>query len=323
MPDESPTLLYWLLDQSSSIDTSPQLSVLDWKRHSDQASQSWNESGERAIIGGFLADRLAYAFAAGYHSAIQCLTPEIPLDSIAAFCVSEKGGGHPRAIKTQLVREASKGGGEAWSMKGTKTFVTCANEADLLLIAASTGVDEKGRNRLRMVQISRDTDGLDIKPREKLSFIPEISHGIVELNDVMIEDSQLMPGDAYAEYIKPFGTIEDIHILAAFMGHLLRTAFLNDWPQDIKGEILAILVSAQSLTKADAKAPDTHIALAGLQRLMRNQMIRIEPHWEKTSEETRNAWERDRSVFGMGQKAKDIRVQSAWAKFLPTTGKLD
>lgn len=316
MSDNTPELLDWLLRQSRSIDTSPQPSLLDWKQIADRIGESWNRTGDQAIVGGFLADRLSYAFASGYHSALRCLVPSLPPHTIAAFCVSEKGGAHPRRIETRLKKNSAKADEEeTWEMNGTKTFVTCADEAEVLLIAASTGLDDNGRNTLRMVQVPRNTPGLEIKPREDLAFIPEISHGIVELNDVSVKKSQLMPGDAYAAYIKPFGTIEDIHILAAFMGFLLRTASLNEWPQGVKSEIVAILIGANSLTNADPKSPETHIALAGLQRLMRNQMIRIEPHWGTTPEDVQHAWERDRTVFLMGHKAKEIRLQSAWAKF--------
>ena len=316
MSNTASSFLPWLLTKSSAIDETPQPSLMDWKVLWDQTDETYSSPGERAITGGFLADRLAYAFVAGYFSALKSLVPDLPSKAISAFCVSEKGGGHPRAIQTTLENQSEdKENNKSWTMNGTKTFVTCASEVDILLVAASAGIDEQGRNQLQMVQVPRNAPGLKIVPREKMAFIPEISHGIVELDNVVANESQILPGDGYSDYVRPFGTIEDIHILGAFMGYLLRLARLHDWPPEIASEILAILSGARTLSEADPKSFETQITLAGLQRLMRNQLIRIEPHWENTSEDTRNRWERDRALFSMGQKAKDIRLQSAWAKF--------
>ena len=316
MSDSTPSFIPWLLAHSGSLDETPQPSLMDWKGHWDQFCDIWKSPADRAITGGYLADRLAYAFAAGYFSALQRLVPNLPEKSISAFCVSEKGGGHPRAVKTSLESYASDtDAAKSWKINGTKTFVTCAKEVEILLIAASVGADDNGRNQIQMVQVPRDTAGLDINPRENMSFIPEVSHGTVELRNVVISESQILPGDGYSDYVRPFGIIEDIHILAANTGYLLRLAQLNDWPQNISAEILAILTSARNLSDADPKSPDTQITLAGLQSLMRNQLIRIEPHWGKTSADTQSRWERDRALFSMGHQAKDKRLQSAWAKF--------
>jgi acyl-CoA dehydrogenase len=316
MSDNTPSFISWLLAQSGSLDETPQPSLMDWKAQWDQFGDTWKSPADRAIIGGFLADRLAYAFAAGYFSALQRLVPKLPEKAISAFCVSEKEGGHPRAIKTTLESHPSDSNtAESWKMNGTKTFVTCAIEVDILLVVASTGTDNSGRNQLKMVQLPRDTAGMKVIPREKMSFIPEVSHGIVELTDVEVTESQILPGDGYSDYVRPFGIIEDIHILAANTGYILRLARLNNWPPNISAEVLAILSSARTLSGADPKSPDTQITLAGLQSLMRNQLIRIEPQWEKTSDETRSRWERDRALFSMGQKAGEIRLQSAWDKF--------
>src|SRR6185436_13084691 len=58
------------------------------------------DPAERAAWGGLVADRLGYAFVAGYASALARLAPGIA--TRAALCVTEEGGGHPRAIKTTL-----------------------------------------------------------------------------------------------------------------------------------------------------------------------------------------------------------------------------
>src|SRR5512133_2896861 len=55
-----------------------------------------------AIAGGYAADRLAWAFSAGYQAALRALVPQLPAAALVSLCVSETAGNHPRAIQTSL-----------------------------------------------------------------------------------------------------------------------------------------------------------------------------------------------------------------------------
>src|SRR4051794_5502756 len=78
---------------------------------------------ERAVIGGARADRVGHAFALGYACALEALAGE----GSAAFCVTEAGGNHPRAIETQLVDGR---------VTGRKAWATLADRADHLVVVA-------------------------------------------------------------------------------------------------------------------------------------------------------------------------------------------
>ena len=71
---------------------------------------------DEAIVGGFAADRVAYAFAAGYQAALRALVPDLSRESIASFCATEQGGAHPRNIQTSLTPTQSGG----FILEGTK-----------------------------------------------------------------------------------------------------------------------------------------------------------------------------------------------------------
>src|SRR3954471_19636201 len=88
-----------------------------------------------ALLGGFAADRLGYAFASGYQAALRALVPDLPEDCVASLCVTERGGGHPRAIETRL--DPIAGGG--YRLTGRKRWATLSSEAGVLLVAASAG----------------------------------------------------------------------------------------------------------------------------------------------------------------------------------------
>ncbi|MCP4756407.1 MAG: acyl-CoA dehydrogenase [Proteobacteria bacterium] len=310
------TILDWLLSQGSSIDPDPIPSLGDWKKRCEQSDKNWSEPIDRAIAGGFLADRTAYAFAAGYHAALQRLVPSLPPGSITAFCVTEKGGGHPRAILSRLERiDGEPNQPPLWKLNGFKSFVTCAREAEVLLVAASIGTGEDGRNRVRMVQLKRDTPGLTINPMKDLPYIPEISHGTVSLEEVEIADAQLLPGDGYSEYVKPFRTIEDLYILAAVTGYQFRAACEFGWPRELKEQLLASLACIRTLAVADPNAAQVHIALAGLRKQMNLLAVDLDPLWKETPETTKNAWERDKGLTNISVKAQSQRLETAWENY--------
>ena len=144
------TILDWLFERRGHIDTACLDSVTAWKKVFDEASVGWDVPADRAVIGGFLADRTAYAFAAGYESGLRRLVPALPERAIVSFCVTEEKGGHPSTIRTTLKEE---GTGNSFSLTGGKKFITMANEADLLLVAASTGLAPDGKNSIRMALI--------------------------------------------------------------------------------------------------------------------------------------------------------------------------
>lgn len=53
---------------------------------------------EAAVVGGLTADRLGYAFAAGYASALRRLVPTLDQATSACLCVTEAGGAQHIAL---------------------------------------------------------------------------------------------------------------------------------------------------------------------------------------------------------------------------------
>jgi acyl-CoA dehydrogenase len=162
-----------------------------WKAVWRKIVPGWQTPIDRALAGGLAADRPAWVFAAGYQAAIQALRPELPSDQVAALCISEAHGAHPARIKTRLSGIDGKTGRR---LDGTKTFVSGAGGADLLLVAASTGTTPDGRNRLRMVVVPAERTGVRITPLPDLGLVPEMPHGRVDFEAVGLTDEALLPG---------------------------------------------------------------------------------------------------------------------------------
>lgn len=305
-------VLDWLLTRYRKIEAKEISSLAEWKHVFFRAISGWHEPIDRAVIGGFLSDRVGFAFAAGYEAALMKLAPSISEGSIASLCVTEEQGGHPAMIRSTLRRTGENG---PWTLNGSKKFITLAAEADIFLIAASAGTSPNNKNAIRIAQVERNAQGLEVARMPDLPFVPEIGHGIVRMNQVMVENTRLMPGDGYADYIKPFRTIEDLHVTAAIEGYIFRVAGLYQWPHPIMEQIALLLAGTRALALEDPSSPGVHIALGGLRAHMLSLFESIQELWKTTDAITRSNWERDRALLGVAEKSRISRLEKAWNGF--------
>lgn len=306
----------WLLSsgRSAAPDTYPGFGA--FRQAFFEETASWNTPVDRAIVGGCMADCVAYAFAAGYNAALQSLVPALPVTAIACFCITEKDGGHPRTIRTRMESSGTDANrGKTYTINGRKKYITCAAEADLFLVAASEGVGEDGRNRIRMIKIDAKTSGIRIVPMEGLHLVPEISHGEIILTDVAALEADLLPGDGYTAYIKPFRTIEDVHVSAAMLGYLFRSACRYDWGQDIRQTILARIVLVRNLAFFRPDASAVHIVMGEAIKQIKALIKRVEPLWEKAGKGAKEAWDRDKVLMDIADKARALRLDAAWKAY--------
>jgi hypothetical protein len=307
-------ILEWLLADGASGAGKTVSTFAEWEKQNSGSLAKWSEPVDRAIAGGFLSNRLAYCFAYGYQAAIQRMVPAIIPGTLASFCVTEEGGAHPGAIKCNLAPVEGKGKKEAFLLSGSKKFITMAKESHILLVAASTGLDKEGKNSIRMALVEKNTTGIEIIPMKELPFVPEISHGTATFTDVVIPGNNLLPGDGYLDYIKPFRTIEDIHVMAAAAAYILGAATLHGWPREAREKLLALLVTARGLSMEDPASTAAHIALGGLFSLFAHLVDSINELWSGTDEDTRAGWERDKALLRVAGKARAIRLDKAWSQ---------
>ncbi len=311
MPENDFQIIKWLLTTHPEIHSGNFESVVHWKKQYEMELLSWSEPVDMAIAGGFLADCPAYAFAAGYWAALYRLLPDLPRAPVPALCVSEREGTHPAKIKCRLEKT-----GAGWLLNGKKHFVTCSREAGLLLVAASTGADPDGKNRLRLVQVNRDQIGIAVKPLEKpLAILPEISHGVVAFTDVAVSAAGILPGDGYLAYIKPFRTIEDLHVIAAILGYLLRISALFNWPPSSKERLVALVLAVRTTARDDFTTPAVHIATGGVIETLRSLLRQFEDHWDTVDPKIHQTWQRDRSVLDIAAGARTKGLAAAWQHF--------
>ena len=263
---------------------------------------------ERAVSGGLAASSLAWAFACGYLAALERLVPGVTANgtALAALCATEQSGGHPRAIRTSLARREPGG----WTLNGQKTWVTLGMDADVLLVVASTGASPDGRNELRVARVPSSRTGVCLEPAAPLPFAAEIAHARVAFEAVAVDGSELLPGDGYAEVLKPFRTIEDLHVLAATLGWFVRVAHASRWEPSWIEEAVTLALALRDLDALPALAAETHVALAGAFALAR-RLLAGAP-WPSADASTYAAWERDRALLEVASNVRAARREAAW-----------
>jgi acyl-CoA dehydrogenase len=264
---------------------------------------------ERAAAGGLAATSLGWAFACGYLAALERLVPRVTEGGavLAALCATEEGGGHPRAIRTSLVRREDSTG---WRLDGRKTWVTLGTEADVLLVVASTGASPEGRNQLRVARVPSTRPGVRLEPAAPLPFAAEIAHARVAFEAVAVDDSELLPGDGYADVLKPFRTIEDLHVLTAALGWGVRVARSSRWERAWIEEAVVLALALHEIDAMPALAPETHVALAGIFGAARRLLDGAA--WPSCDASTRAAWERDRALLDVASAVRAARRHAAW-----------
>lgn len=265
----------------------------------------------QALRGGFAADRVGWAFAAGYQAALRRLVPTLPADTLAALCVTEDGGNRPRDIRTRLQATAEG----HWTVTGQKRWTTLGPASQCLLVVAALPGDDAARPRLQVARVAAGTPGLRLEPMPDTPFVPEVPHARVHLDAVPVDRDDLLPGDGYDDVVKPFRTIEDAHVTLAVLAYLLREARERDWPAALAEQVTAALVLLGDLAAEPADAPATHVALAGALQLAHGLYEAAGAQWARQADDpAARRWRRDAALFGVAGQARTLRAQRAWQR---------
>jgi hypothetical protein len=313
MPIHTPNFFEQLL--SHSINRCHYTSTPEWHQNFMQTTESAASTLEQAALGGRYSTNMSYAFSAGYQSAIQSLfKPETR--ALASLCITEKDGNHPRNIKSTLIKHK-----DSWQLNGSKSFITGAKHAEQLYIAVTEpSTPEECKNEeainarptIKMLAIAANLPGIEIKTMPPLPFVPEVSHGIATFEHVDIKAEQILAGDGYTQYVKPFRTHEDIHILAAVIGFRIGEAINSNWSQSSIEAHLMLLSCLLSLSTNNLTDPTTHILFSGCRTQFSNLIQQTDDEFKKNNLEGFSDWKRDKALLEIASKAHKVRTQRAW-----------
>jgi hypothetical protein len=262
----------------------------------------------QAIIGGFVADRVGWAFASGYQAALRALFPDAPGDRICALCVTEEGGNSPKAIKSSLKKNS-----DGWILNGAKRWTTLGPEGALFFVAARDEAASEKRPSIRIARIDSTAPGLKIEGMPATKFVPEVPHARLQFENLKVKEAEILRGDGYDEYVKPFRTVEDIHVQAAVLSYLMREGQRLSWPPGWLERLSALIAALEKLSDMPAAHAETHIALAGALAIGAGLIGETEEFWLKSaSDPAALRWQRDKELLKVAGQARDLRTQRAW-----------
>jgi hypothetical protein len=146
-------------------------------------------------------------------------------------------------------------------------------------------------------------------------FVPEVPHARLQFENLKIEESEILQGDGYDQYVKPFRTVEDIHVQAAVLSYLMREGQRLSWPQGWLERLSALLAALGKISDMPASHAETHVALAGALAIGAGLIGETEAFWLKSaSDPAALRWQRDRELLKVAGQARELRTQRAWEK---------
>ena len=270
-----------------------------WFEHAIR-TQAWPSTYDHAVLGGLHAPSVGLAFAAGYQAALRRMVPALEPSHLVSLAVTEKAGNHPRAISTELVDGR---------LSGTKVFATLAAPGRPMLVLARLG-EQEGRPVLGLVPLAGDEEGLTVAQGPRPLFVPEITHGHVTFDGVQV--AAPLAGDGWSDYVKPFRTLEDVHVSAAVTAWALAWAGRLAWGRELRERLLATIAAGRGLASADARSPAVHVAVAGWMRQVAETLDGAS--FEAAPVALREAWLRDRALLSVASKSRSARRERAWER---------
>ena len=293
---------------ASRATAAPCESVTDWWLRYHAIAREHPDPIHQAIVGGFVADRVGWAFASGYQAALRALFPDAPADRICALCVTEADGNSPKAIKSSLRKN-----GDGWVLNGAKHWTTLGPDGALFFVAARDEAASVERASIRIARIDSKAPGLKIETMPPTKFVPEIPHARLQFDNLNVEESALLPGDGYAGYVKPFRTVEDIHVQAAVLSYLMREGQRLEWPGHWLERLSALLAALGKIADMPSSHAETHIALAGALAIGAGLIGETDEFWRKTAtDQAALRWARDRELLKVAGSAREQRTKRAW-----------
>lgn len=250
-----------------------------------------------ALVGGLQAATPGLAFLAGYQAALRMLWPAAPWTA-GALCVTENRSTRSADMNTRI---------EGLQISGRKDFVTAAEGADWLLVAARAE-DDGQTPRLALGVVRQGAPGVRIEALPALPLMPDIGHARLHLDQAQCER---LAGDGWDDYVKPFRTLEDVYVLTAVSAWLFGIGRESGWPGALLLRLQALLAGCAEVARQAPNAPTTHLLLAGLfaeQQALAGDLEAAlaigAPHWA-------DLWQRDKGLLRIAETARAKRLEKA------------
>jgi hypothetical protein len=250
-----------------------------------------------ALLGGLQAATPGLAFLAGYQAALRMLWPAAPWTA-GALCVTENRSTRPADMSTRIY---------GLYISGRKDFVTAAECADWLLVAAREEQAEE-TPRLALGVVRQGAPGVRIEALPALPLMPDIGHARLHLDQTQ---SERLAGDGWDDYVKPFRTLEDVHVLTAVSAWLFGIGRETAWPEALLLRLQGLLAGCAEVARQAPNAPSTHLLLAGLFAQQQAMADEVEAALANGPAHWAELWQRDKGLLRIAEAARSKRLEKA------------
>lgn len=254
---------------------------------------------ELAVLGGRLKTTPGLAFLVGYQAALRMLWPSAP-PSLGALCATELRSLRVADMQTRLTD---------LRLSGRKDFVTAGDAADWLLIAARSEAPGESP-RLSLAVVYPGEPGVRLEKLPAMPLMPDISHGQLFLDNALCE---LLAGDGWDAYVKPFRTLEDVYVLSAMTAWLYGVGQESDWPQVLQLRLLALLAGCAEASRQAPNNSAGHVLLGGLFAQFDGLKVEVNQALADGPPQWAAMWQRDQAVMDLAAGARGKRLVKALA----------
>jgi acyl-CoA dehydrogenase len=117
------------------------------------------------------------------------LYPCVRGEKIDCLAMTEPGAGSDmRGMRTRATRTAEGG----WRIKGSKHFISHADEADFVILVAVTGTDASGRGAMSTFLVDLDAPGVAVHDGYRNVSHRGYTNSIIDFDDVYVDDQALL-----------------------------------------------------------------------------------------------------------------------------------
>ncbi|MCY1364265.1 hypothetical protein D9M69_510620 [compost metagenome] len=113
--------------------------------------------------------------------------------------------------------------------------------------------------------------------------------------------------------MKPFRSIEDLHVLSALCAWLLGVGRDCAWPQALQLRLLALLTGAAEVSRQCATASAMHLLLAALFAEFKALKPELDTAFAAGPTEWATLWQRDQGVLDIASGPRAKRLEKALA----------
>jgi hypothetical protein len=122
---------------------------------------------------------------------------------------------------------------------------------------------------------------------------------------------ELLAGDGWDAYVKPFRTLEDVYVLSAMTAWLYGVGQDSNWPQALQLRLLALLAGCAEASRQAPNNPAGHVLLGGL--FAQFDALKVEVDLALADSEWAQMWQRDQGVMQLAAGARAKRLAKALA----------